>query len=411
MRILHFADLHLGIETYGRIDPSTGLSTRVGDFLSALDEVVAYAIDTGIDLVLFCGDAYKSRDPGQTYQREFARRVKTLGDSGVPVFLLVGNHDVPNAIGRATAVEIFDTLSVDNVVVAGRPRTHLLSTKSGPTQIVALPWARRGALLAREDARNLTPHQVNEKLQELLTDWLNAEVGGLAPDVPAVLCGHLAHSGAVAGSEYAMVMGRDYVLLQSTVVNPAFDYVALGHMHNRQVVERPVPAVYSGSLQSIDFGDEGQDKGFYVVELDESAARGSRLKDYSFCSVNDRRFLTIDVDADRDDPTEAVLDAIARHDIRGAIVRIRIRISAERENLLRDSEIRKALAEAHFVAAISRDVERARRGRLASRRAESMSVIEALETYLGSRGSSRERTETLVRYARDLMDRQSEISL
>jgi len=45
MKILHFADLHLGVETYGRPDPDTGLSSRLLDFLAALDRVVDYAIE------------------------------------------------------------------------------------------------------------------------------------------------------------------------------------------------------------------------------------------------------------------------------------------------------------------------------------------------------------------------------
>ena len=43
MKILHFSDLHLGVESYGRIDPATGLSSRLLDFLSALDQVVDFA--------------------------------------------------------------------------------------------------------------------------------------------------------------------------------------------------------------------------------------------------------------------------------------------------------------------------------------------------------------------------------
>ena len=83
MKILHLADLHLGVESYGRIDPATGLSTRLLDFLSALDQVVDYALKNKVDLVLFCGDAYKSRDPSQTQQREFAKRIKRLSESGM----------------------------------------------------------------------------------------------------------------------------------------------------------------------------------------------------------------------------------------------------------------------------------------------------------------------------------------
>src|SRR4030042_6938417 len=116
MKIPHFADLPLGVESYGHTDPDTGLSTRLLDFLKALDELVDYAIESKVDLVLFCGDAYKSREPSQTQQREFARRIRRLSTAGIPTFLLIGNHDLPTALGRATATEIFDTLAVANVV-------------------------------------------------------------------------------------------------------------------------------------------------------------------------------------------------------------------------------------------------------------------------------------------------------
>ena len=104
MRILHFSDVHIGVESYGSIDPSTGLSARLADFLSTFDEVVDFALNNSVDLALFAGDAYKSRDPSQTHQREFARRIARLSREGVPVFLLVGNHDIPHIASRATAL-------------------------------------------------------------------------------------------------------------------------------------------------------------------------------------------------------------------------------------------------------------------------------------------------------------------
>ena len=84
MKIIHFADLHLGVENYGHINPATGLSTRLLDFLAALDQVIDYALENKVDLVLFCGDAYKSREPGQTHQREFAKRINRLSTAGIP---------------------------------------------------------------------------------------------------------------------------------------------------------------------------------------------------------------------------------------------------------------------------------------------------------------------------------------
>jgi exonuclease SbcD len=151
MKILHFADLHLGVETYGHVNPETGLSSRLEDFLGALDRLVDFALAEKVDLVLFCGDAYKTREPSQTQQREFAKRIKRLSEGGIPLFMVTGNHDLPNALGRATATEIFDTLSVPNVYVVNKPGVHRVVTPSGTIQIAALPWVRRSALLARED--------------------------------------------------------------------------------------------------------------------------------------------------------------------------------------------------------------------------------------------------------------------
>jgi len=119
IRILHFADLHMGVENYSRVDPDTGQSKCLLDFQAAFDQVVEYALENAVDLVIFSGDAYKNRDPSQTHQREFASRVGKLAAGGIPVFLLVGNHDLPNAIGRATAVDIFDPESTQSAPATG----------------------------------------------------------------------------------------------------------------------------------------------------------------------------------------------------------------------------------------------------------------------------------------------------
>jgi exonuclease SbcD len=402
IRILHFADLHLGVETYGRIDPATGLSSRLSDFLVGFDQMVDYALENDIDIVLFCGDAYKSRDPSQTCQREFAKRIRRLSQN-MKVFLLVGNHDLPNAIGRATSVDIFDTLNVENVIVANQPKMYRIETKKGSVQIVALPWVRYGKLLSREDTKNLSLPQLNEKIESILTDWINAQVGALDSHMPAIFAGHIAHSGAVAGSEKTMMLGRDYVLLQSNIANLAFDYVALGHVHKRQVIERPVPLVYPGSLQSIDFGDEGDEKGFYVVQLEESAGRGECLRSYEFHPVETRRFLTIRVEADTDNPTATVLQAIAKRDVQDSIVRLQVKVSAAKEGLIQENEIRKALREAYFIAAIDKEVEREHRSRLQSYSAEGLTPLHALELYLESKRTPKDRLKVLLEYGERLV--------
>ena len=409
MRILHFSDVHIGVESYGSTDPDTGLSTRLLDFLATFDEVVDFALDNSVDLVLFAGDAYKSRDPSQTHQREFARRIARLSREGVPVFLLVGNHDLPHIASRATALDIFPTLSVPNVTIGDRLDTYIVDTAAGPLQVVALPWIRRSAFLAREETRSLTIDEINRQLQERVTNLLAWQIQSLDPSLPAILTAHVSLNTARTSSEQSMLLGRDPVLMQSALARPELDYVALGHIHKRQTLSQNPYVVYSGSLERIDFGEENDDKGFCVIDLDTTAPRGQRLVDFRFQPVNARRFLTIEVAVDADeDPTQEALKAIARRRVADAIVRVRITMPQEVEAQLRENEVRDALASAHFVAPIVRDVTRERRTRLGGASVEGLSPKEALRLYLETTKAPAERAQVLLSYAERLINEEAE---
>jgi len=409
LKILHFADLHLGVESYGRIDPATGLSSRLLDFLSTLDQVVDFTLENKIDLVLFCGDAYKSREPSQTQQREFAKRIRQLSSSGIPVFLLIGNHDLPNAVGRATSTEIFDTLAVKNVYVSNHPDIYHIPTQSGIVQIASLPWLRRSALLARlsrEETKNLDFEQINQRLQQILTNIITANAVKIDPALPSILAAHVWVSGARIGSERLMTIGQEPALLLSNMANPAFDYIALGHIHRRQVMHLNPPVVYAGSLERLDFGEEEDDKGFYMVEIEPDKETGKRRVAFDFHPVTARRFLTINVsiDAQDADPTLTVVKAITDQGekVKDAIVRLNVSLPAEPEGKLRDNDIRNALKEAHYFT-IARDIRREARLRLGKWTAEDITPLEALKAYLEAKKVPPERAKVLLEYGERLI--------
>ena len=411
MRILHFSDLHIGVENYGQTDPETGLSTRLADFLSSLDEVVEYALTEDVDLVLLAGDAYKGRDPSQTHQREFAKRLSRLSEASIPSFLLVGNHDLPNAVSRATAVEIFQTLQVPYLQVGSNLQNYTIPTKSGPLQILAVPWPRRSGILSREESRGLTIEEVRQAVQDRMTQAIYARAESLDPDVPAILTGHVTVNGATVGTERSMMLGQDHVLLAGDIGRPQVDYVALGHIHKHQILRNENPFMaYSGSLQRVDFSEEGDDKGFCVVDLDPAAPQGKRLTDFDFHRLEARRFVTVDVTVPvgDPDPTSAVVRGIARKDVVGAVVRVRVTLPSEVEAQLRDSDIRDALSEAHYIAAINRESpQEARRTRLDAESAKDLQPMEALRLYLESRGVEPERQRKMLRHAEELVEREA----
>jgi len=265
IRILHIADIHIGVENYGRLDPTTGLHTRVLDFLRGLDEVLASAIQNEIGLVIFCGDAYKNRDPNSTLRREFDRRIKHLADAGIPIVMLAGNHDMPAAEKRASAIDVFKTLQVPNVVVASREQVHQVTTRQGTVQVATIPYPLRSRLLAHDRFKDLSIAGLDNALRDIITANINALAAQVRarPELPAILAAHLTVAEAEQGSEQRVMVGmHDITVLKSVIANPAFDYVALGHIHKHQDVNYGAhpPVVYSGSLERLDFGEEGEAK-------------------------------------------------------------------------------------------------------------------------------------------------------
>jgi exonuclease SbcD len=312
---------------------------------------------------------------------------------------------MPNAVGRATATEIFDTLAVKNVTVASRPGTYNIQTKGGAVQITALPWLRRSALLSREETKNLTLEQVNQQMQAALAQAISNQAAALDPSLPAILAAHVSVGAAKAGSESMMAIGQEPVLLLSNIALPAFDYVALGHIHKRQVLTENPPVVYSGSLERVDFSEEKDEKGFYVVDIEPGAA--GRKVTYEFHPVKARRFLTIDIALEQadTDPTAIVLGAISGQPeaINDAIVRLNISLPSPIEGQLRYHEIREALNPAHFFT-IAREIQRETRLRLGNQPAGEITPLAALKAYLETQKVPPERQKVLLEYGEKLIN-------
>ena len=402
IKLLHLADLHIGMENYGRIDPSSGLHTRLIDYLARLDEAIDFGLSEGVDAVLIAGDIYKNRTPNPTHQREFAKRIRRLHRAGLPVFILIGNHDISPAAGRAHSIEIFDTLAVEGVTIADRPRLHLIETRAGPFQLIALPWVTRHSLLTKEELRLASFLEVETMLMQRIDNFLQHTVEMLDPDVPTVLTIHGTIDGATVGAERQIMLGKDLVLPKSVVALPGVDYVAMGHVHKHQALGQHPPVVYPGSIERIDFGEEHEDKGCVLVELAKDNTR------WRFHKLAARPFVTIAVDVRNSvEPQARIATAIEKHDLRDAIVRLKIDARPEQASQLRTDDIRRQLeaSEAFNIAAIAIDVERTSRSRLGEAERdllEGLTPRRALEMYLRSKNTPEDRIADLLAAAEEL---------
>jgi exonuclease SbcD len=399
IRLLHFADVHIGMENYGRLDPATGTSSRVRDFLDRLDEMIDYALRGEADLAVFAGDAFKNRDPEPTHQREFAARIKRLADA-MPVLLVVGNHDTPGMAAKASSVDIFHALAVPGIIVGGKSGGQVVETRRGPVYLAWMPYPIRNRLLSQPEQQGKSIEELEAALQatviDIVRDLAQAAAG---QDMPRVLAAHLSVAEARVGSERLVMLGKDLSLPVSALEDSAWDYIALGHVHRHQELHPSgyPPVVYNGSLERIDFGEEQEAKGFCWVEL----IRGKTK--WTFVPVAARPFRTLRVDASAGgDPTRAVLDAVARSDVTGAVVRLIVRLRADQTAELREREIQAALGSAAHVT-IWRDVVEDERGRLGGVSPEALAPLELLEAYFQGRGESTERMVTLLDRAAELM--------
>ena len=399
INLLHLADIHVGMENYGRLDSKSGVNSRVVDFLRRMSQVIDIALEREVDVCIFAGDAYKNQRPNPTYQREFARRIKRLAAEGVPIVLLIGNHDMATADRAASSLDIFGVLDVPGVIVADREEVHQITCRRGqPLQVATMPYPQRSRLLSREQYQNMTLDELDMEISRILganLEDLAAEVSE-QPRVPTVLTAHLSVSEAKQGSEQSVMIGRDVVVLKSMLANPAWDYIALGHIHKHQELNdgHHPPIVYPGSLERIDFGEEKERKGFVLAQIE----RGKT--EWDFVPVDARRFVTIRLDVTTsEDPMTDILDELMAHRVEGAVVRVIIKALEAQEILLDDRAIRQGLRQASYVASIVRDIDRVQSRRLSGVATEELTPQEALALYLEAKETPAERKEELLRYA------------
>ena len=405
LHLLHLADIHFGMENYGRLDPASGLNRRLLDFTRSVHTAIDYALDHDVHLAIFAGDIYKHRDPDPSWQRAFAGCVRRLAEADVPVVILVGNHDQPNTLGKAHAVEIFDTLALPRVTVISQPHLHTIQTAAGAVQVAGFPYMTRSFMLSREQYKELSIPDAHKLMVQQADTILRDFAQQLDPSLPAVLTLHGSVTNAVLSSEQSIMMvGHDPLIPLSSLTDPAWDYVALGHIHRHQDLNRGAqpPVVYAGSIERIDFGEEREDKGFVWAQVEKGHTA------FTFVPVAARRFVTLRLDGRSGDPVELLDRELTAHDIDDAIVRVIVTLDAEHNGPLDERRLRDRLRAAYLVTGIIRDEVRGPARTRDSGLTETLGPLQALERYLETRPEYAERREALVERTREMLQEMQE---
>lgn len=237
MRICHLADTHLGAGENHPRKSADGLTERQHDIIRTFTEAIDKIIELKPDLCIHAGDLFHTVRPTNRIMAIAAEQLHRIAEQArVPTLIITGNHDAPKQSGHGPALDVFRT--IDHLTVVSHSRAE--QVQAGGVMVTALPHC-------------------------LTTEIQKAELAKCRPDTNANYNVLVMHGVAAGMDEFKMVeLGEQELPLE---VMRGYDYVALGHFHNfRQVAER---AWYSGSTERLSQSEQGTDKGFIEVDLDE----------------------------------------------------------------------------------------------------------------------------------------------
>lgn len=418
MKILHLSDIHMGSGfAQGRVNPSTGLNTRLEDFVKSLAACIDRAIQEPVDVVLFGGDAFPDATPAPYIQEAFASQFRRLADHQIPTILLVGNHD-QHAQGQGGAsLSIYRTLGVPGIIVGDKLTTHHIHTSNGQLQVLTIPWINRSALLTRPESEKLSLSEVNDLLLSRLEPALEGEIRQLDPNIPTILLGHLMADNAKLGAEKLLAVGKGFSMPVSMLTRPCFDYVALGHVHRHQNLNKSnnPPVVYPGSIERVDFSEEKEDKGYVMISIQPSPTLNSGDRsfqvEWEFCPLPVRPFITVKVDASKaEDPQALIVKAIDKAQLANAVVRLIYQITPQQTELISNPQLHELLKVAHSYTIQAELISQLNQPRLPELGATASSPIDALTTYLDNRPDLENISAAMMAAAQDLLTKDAILS-
>ncbi len=335
VRLIHTADLHLGIG-FAQISSSADFEEkRFRDFISNLEFIKNYALNNKADFFVIAGDVFHNPRPSIQAFNEFSRIVGELIKNKVHVLVVIGNHDSTKTREALSYLKSYDNLGVDYFHLFDTARAEVIEAKSTGEKIkfIGLPYPHFQSNYSYSDFVNFFEQKLSEITKDNEGDF-------------SVIIGHLYVEGGKLGSEQRIASLRDYPI-PPRIFEP-YDLTCLGHLHTPQRLGSKL--FYSGSIERVDFGEEGEEKSFLDIKL------GSKLE-VNKVSLKLRPMKTYSINATSMSHSDLINEIKSLVLEEGAIVRIRIRISSN-TSYPPVNQIERILKERYSVAGFKIDVER-----------------------------------------------------
>ncbi len=212
-QFIHAADPHLDSPLQGlQVHEGAPVQVLRGATRRAFENLVELAIEEAVQFVVIAGDLYdgdwKDYNTGLFFRSQMVR----LKTSGIPVYLIAGNHDAASVITKKLSlpdnVQVFSTLTVESFEVPGLP--VVIHGRGFPNRAVP---------------------------ENLALEYPTAEPGRFNVGLL-----HTSLTGLPGHATYAPCSEQD---LQSK----GYGYWALGHIHQPTIVCKDPWIVFAGNCQ------------------------------------------------------------------------------------------------------------------------------------------------------------------
>lgn len=269
-KFIHCGDLHLGCFP-NRIEE------RFNDFFVAFRNLVEYAIEKEIKLILISGDLFHLKVINSKTLQKTIDILELAKTNKIDVLVIEGNHDKAFYIDEDSWL-----LFLNN-----QGYIKLLNSTILDGQVILNKYEKSGAIIETDDYRIIGLGYMGGATQKYINDITHIIT---KKNKFTILMLH-ASVNRLSGQDMGDISSDDILKLKSKV-----DYIALGHIHNMYEVDG---FCYNpGSLETIRLRDglTSEKKGFYEVTVNDDLTKEvmhikSNLRKTSFKSLNVSNFI------------------------------------------------------------------------------------------------------------------------
>ncbi len=268
MRIIHTSDWHLGQYFFTK--------TRAQEHQQFFDWLLEQIREQQVDALIVAGDIFDTGSP-PSYARELYNRfVVAIRDTQCQLIILGGNHDSVATLNESKSLLACLNTTVIANVHTENPQAPIILYQKNHTPgalLCAIPYLRPRDMVNSKSGQSGAEKQ--HVLKEAIADYYQRQYQAaldlrkqLKVNIPIIATGHLTTIGASVSDSVREIYIGTLEAFNATLF-PPFDYIALGHIHRPQRVNKSGHIRYSGSPIPLSFDESAQQKSVCLIDFEQ----------------------------------------------------------------------------------------------------------------------------------------------